>query len=198
MLVTDRARCGGRALPDVVREAVAAGLRLVHLREPDLSPEERRRLAVALLAVLGAGGELLVGRDAALARGLGRPLHLPAAAPLPDLTGIPAHGRSAHGPAEFARARDEGAAWGIVGTIYATASKPGRVPGGPALVAAAVAAAPGVRWYAIGGIEPSGVAAVMGAGAHGVAVSGAILAAPDPGASTLRLLAAIEEAPALH
>ena len=198
MLVTDRARCAGRALVAVVQQAAAAGLRLVVLREPDLSTGERRALAGELLDVLGPQGTLLLGRDAALARELGLPLHLPAAAPLPDLTGIPAHGRSAHDPAELERARWERAAWGIVGTIYATASKPGRPPAGPALVADAVAVAPRVPWYAIGGIEPARVGPVLAAGAHGVAVTGAILSSPQPGDATLRLLAAIEEAPALH
>ena len=68
-----------------------------------------------------------------------------------------------------------------------TRSKPGREPGGLALVRAVVEA---VRLpiIAIGGIDERNVAAVIGAGAYGVAVMSAILCAPAPAVVVARLL----------
>ena len=63
-------------------------------------------------------------------------------------------------------------------------------PIGPAGVAA-VAAAVAVPVIAIGGVTPERVAELIDNGAHGVAVVGAVGAAPDPGAATGRFLAAL-------
>jgi thiamine-phosphate pyrophosphorylase len=52
-----------------------------------------------------------------------------------------------------------------------------------------VAAVASVPMVAIGGIDPTNVASVCAAGAHGVAVIRAILAATDPAAATRTLLA---------
>jgi len=54
-----------------------------------------------------------------------------------------------------------------------------------------VAAVASVPMIAIGGIDPTNVASVCAAGAHGVAVIRAILGATDPAAATRTLLAAL-------
>lgn len=84
------------------------------------------------------------------------------------------------------RAAAAGAAYAGFGPVFATTSKAG-LP--PALGVPAVAAASGVLpLVAIGGIEPGRVRPVVDAGAHGVAVIGAIWRAPDPVAAAKELV----------
>lgn len=75
-----------------------------------------------------------------------------------------------------------------VGPVFGTASKAGLPrPFGPDGLRA-VTAAVGVPVIAIAGITRDRVGAVLAAGAHGVAVIGAVADAPDPGAATRALL----------
>ncbi|MGN6810000.1 MAG: thiamine phosphate synthase, partial [Thermomicrobiales bacterium] len=99
-------------------------------------------------------------------------------------------GRSAHSVAEAQAAEQAGADYVILGTIFATASKPGREPAGLALVEA-TAQAVRLPVIAIGGIDEQNVAAVIGAGAWGVAVMSAILRAPAPAVAAERLQAIV-------
>jgi len=101
-------------------------------------------------------------------------------------------GRSVHSVAEARIAEAEGANYVILGTIFATASKPGRDPTGLTLVAE-VAAATALPIIAIGGITEANVAATLRAGAWGVAVMSTILTAPDPAPAVARLRQIIEE-----
>jgi thiamine-phosphate pyrophosphorylase len=87
---------------------------------------------------------------------------------------------------EVERAAAAGAAYAGFGPVFATSSKAG-LP--PALGVPAVAAASGVLpLVAIGGIETGRVRPVVHAGAHGVAVIGAIWRAPDPVAAAKELV----------
>jgi thiamine-phosphate pyrophosphorylase len=70
----------------------------------------------------------------------------------------------------------------LVGTIYASASHPGRPPVGLDALRAAVRRA-GRPVIAIGGVVPARVAELLGAGAHGAAVLRAVWDAPDPAAA---------------
>jgi thiamine-phosphate pyrophosphorylase len=80
--------------------------------------------------------------------------------------------------ASVERARADGAAYAGFGPVYATSSKVGLpAPLGPDAVAAASGVLP---LLAIGGITVDRVAQVIGAGAHGIAVLGAIWREPDP------------------
>jgi thiamine-phosphate diphosphorylase len=98
-------------------------------------------------------------------------------------------GYSAHAAAEAAAARRWGADFVFMGPVYATPSHP--TPGaGPALVAAAGAAAPIV---AIGGITPERVREVVAAGAAGIAVRSGVWAAADPVAAVVAFLRALDE-----
>ncbi len=84
------------------------------------------------------------------------------------------------------RAAAAGAAYAGFGPVFATTSKVG-LP--PALGVPAVAAASGVLpLMAIGGIAAGRVRPVLDAGAHGVAVIGAIWRAPDPVAAAKELV----------
>lgn len=198
MLVTDRRRAR-RALPELVRAAVAGGVDAVQVREPDLAPAALRALARELREVIGGRAALLINREAALAAELGAGVHLPEAGP--DAGDVrrqigPAAllGRSVHSAAAAAGAT--GVDYLLAGHVFATVSKPGRPPLGLDGLAAIVAASP-VKVLAIGGITVERVAATIAAGAAGIAVIGAISAAADPGRAAGELRAAIDQALAL-
>lgn len=98
-------------------------------------------------------------------------------------------GVSVHGPREAARAARDGANYLLVGTIFPSASHPGRPGAGPARVAACRDA--GAPVVAVGGVTPKRVPAVLGAGAHGVAVLGGVWSAGDPLQAAARYLDAL-------
>lgn len=99
-------------------------------------------------------------------------------------------GVSAHGPAGVRRAGRAGANWVLLGTIFPTPSHPDRPGAGLARVAACRDAGPPL--IAIGGITPARAAAVLGAGAHGVAALRGIWEADEPAAAAARYLAAMD------
>jgi thiamine-phosphate pyrophosphorylase len=180
MLVTDRRETGGRDLVDVVEAAVAGGVGLVQVRERDLADAEIEALLGRILDRLrGTDARLLVNGRPTVAGALGIGLHLPAAAP-PILARPALWGRSAHDEDEAWRAQAEGVSYVVAGPIFPTGSKPGHPGAGLALLSRLdriVAPAP---IFAVGGLTPDRVGAVLAAGAHGVAVRSAIVAAVDP------------------
>lgn len=195
-LVTDRHACAGRALAEVVAAAVRGGLRLVQLRERDWPAAELLAVARALKGLAPALRLVVNDRvdvaSVAEADGVQLPEHgLPVAAARQLLGANRLIGRSVHSVAAAREAAREGADYVVLGTIFATSSKPGRVPAGLGLVEE-VSRAVTLPVIAIGGIVEENVATVLRAGAYGVAVRAAILGAPDPRAATARLLAAIE------
>jgi thiamine-phosphate pyrophosphorylase len=90
-------------------------------------------------------------------------------------------------------ARDDGADYVAVGSMYATATKPDFELVGPSLVRK-LRPQIGVPLIGIGGITPDNVGHVIRAGADGVAVISAVCAAPDPMVATRRLLEAVRTA----
>jgi thiamine-phosphate pyrophosphorylase len=195
-LITNRTLCRDRSQTAIVAESAAAGVGAVQLREKDLDLPALVHEAAALLAVLGAT-PLIVNGSPAVALSVGAAgVHLPGTDGSIDaareLLGAAALiGRSVHSVEEALAAAAEGADYLILGTIFATASKPGRAPAGLALVRD-VAAATTVPIIAIGGIDRTNTPAVIGAGAWGIATMSGILAAPDPAHAARELVAAIE------
>jgi thiamine-phosphate pyrophosphorylase len=102
-------------------------------------------------------------------------------------------GVSTHSVAQARAARDDGADYVAVGSMFATATKPDFELVGPALVRS-LRADIRVPLVAIGGITHENVAEVIRAGADGVAVISAVCAAPDPTAATRRFLELIRSA----
>jgi thiamine-phosphate pyrophosphorylase len=94
-------------------------------------------------------------------------------------------GLSTHSPAQIDAAA--GVDYIGVGPVNATPTKPGRPAVGLELVQYASVHAQ-VPFFAIGGIDPSNVAAVRAAGAQRVAVVRALVDAEDPGAAARALL----------
>lgn len=204
ILVTDRQQAAGRDVVDVVEAALAAlppASALVQLREKDLPARDLYALARRLLEVIhrqrcqllindridvalaaGADGVHLPerGLPIAVARRLGRPGSF--------IVGVSVHGADAAGAA----ARD-GADLVVCGPVWETPSKRdlGEPLGEAALGQAKKAMVGGsaaARLYAIGGVTgPERAEAAVRAGAHGVAVVRAIVAAADPGASARAL-----------
>jgi len=103
-------------------------------------------------------------------------------------------GRSVHDAPGAARASAAGADWLLFGHVFATASKPGLPPAGSAGLASACRAAT-CPVLAIGGITAATARAAIAAGAHGVAVIGAVATAPDPAAAVKALVQELREVP---
>ena len=102
-------------------------------------------------------------------------------------------GVSTHSVEQARAARDAGADYVAIGSMFPTGSKAGFRLVGPALIRA-VRAEIAAPLIGIGGITPDNVAEVIRAGADGVAVIAAVGAAPDPGAATTTFLQAIAAA----
>ncbi len=197
-LVTDRRR-SRIPLDAAVERAVAGGVNLVELREKDLPADELLALARRLRAVTRGRALLVVNDrvDVALVSGADG-AHLPE-------RGLPVRearallgagrlvGRSVHSVVSAVDAERDGADYAILGTIYATSSKPGVSPAGIGLVAEA-ARATRLPLLAIGGVTAERAPEVMAAGAWGVAVISAVLDADDPASAARRLRAALDSA----
>lgn len=184
LLLTDRRACA-QPLPEVVRAAVDGGARTVVLREKDLPPVIRARLADELRAVLGDGLLVLAGTSVPAPA-----MHLAAADTVPEPRPT-LLGRSCHDAAELEEAR--GCDWVTVSPVWETVSKPGYGPAlGPEGLAALLPGAP--RAYALGGVDGPGRAAqCRAAGAYGVAVLGAVMHAERPDRVVADLLSALED-----
>lgn len=195
LLHTDR-RCAqsrGRSLVSTVAAAVDAGARALLLREKDLPHPQRDRLGQALVDLLAPVGGVLIAASTPIPGAGG--VHLAeadaAAAGPPGLL----VGRSCHDAAGLARAAAEGCSYATVSPVFPTPSKPGY---GPALGLAGLqelAGGCGLPVYALGGVTPGRVADCRRAGAAGVAVMGAVMAAADPAAEVRALLAEWHQAP---
>jgi len=102
-------------------------------------------------------------------------------------------GVSTHDESQARRARDDGADYVAVGSMFPTGSKTGFRLVGPDLLRRV---RPEIRvpLVAIGGITVDNVAEVIRAGADAVAVISAVCASPDPAAAARRFLETIRAA----
>jgi thiamine-phosphate pyrophosphorylase len=199
-LITDRT-ASRRHPADVVEECLTAGLRAVQLREKDLPVRELLALADELRETTRRhGARLLVNdrADVALAAGADGVQRTHSSLPVSALRGItPAGflvGASVHSEGEAREAVAQGADFVVFGPVYDTPSK--RRYGPPQGLAALEAAARAVDRpvLAVGGLTPARVSEVLEAGAAGVAVIGAIYAAPRPADATKAFLDALGRA----
>jgi thiamine-phosphate pyrophosphorylase len=199
-LITDRA-AAPRPPADVVEECLAAGLRAVQLREKDLEARDLLALADTLREATRRHGARLIVNDrtdvalAASADGVQRThASLPVAA-LREIT-PPGFlvGASVHSEAEAREAAAQDADFIVFGPVYETASK--RRYGPPQGLARLEAVARSVDRpvLAVGGLTPERVPEVLGAGAAGVAVIGAVYAAARPADATKAFLDALGRA----
>ena len=199
LLITDRARLRGRAIEEVVSQAIDGGVNAVQLREKDLPGGDLYDLAITLRAVTRGRALLLVNDrlDVALAAGADG-VHLPErSVPLRKVRDFAGEaclvGRSVHSVDSAIEAERAGADYLIAGNVYETASKPGAPAAGVELVRA-VAGAVRVPVLAVGGITAGRVPDIIAAGADGIAVIAAILDPADPTVAARALRAALDEA----
>lgn len=190
--------------PLVVAEAaLAAGARLIQVRPEDhYDDREAHDLAAELMALCERyGATCLINDRVHISQAVGaHGVHLGARdLPIDAARRILAPGAIIGGtcrePEAARAARRAGATYLGVGPVWATTTKTG-LPTPIGLEGlAAVCAAVDLPVIAIGGITASRAAECRAAGAHGVAVVGAIAAAEDPAAATAELLAALDETP---
>lgn len=199
-LVTDPELGGGRSVVELVENAVQGGVTLVQLRDKAAEGRAMLEQARALKRLLDPLDVPLIVNDrvdVAAAAGAGCHLgqtDLPAAAARALLGPEPILGVSID-QAKQARAVDpEDVDYVAYGPFAATASKPdaGRAIGAAGL--AAVRQLTALPLVAIGGLDADNLGAAIQAGADGIAVVSAIMAAPDPEAASRTLRAAIEAA----
>jgi len=202
-LVTDPRLTGGKDFFETVEAAVKGGASLVQLRDPDAGTRELVGIARRLKALLEPHGVPLIVNDridVALAAGA-EGVHIGQS----DMDGEDARrlvgpnlilGISVGSAAEHAASRQAllVADYIGVGPVYATGTKPdaGEAIGTAGL--SAVASAIDLPAVAIGGIAAGNAGACIAAGADGVAVVSAIMAAPDPQAAAAALLQEVSEA----
>lgn len=195
-LITDRRQAKDGDILAAVAAALDGGVRAVQLREKDLGGRELFRLAEAMRRLTARyKARLLVNDrvDVAYAAGADG-VHLGGGSiPVGEartLLGTRALiGRSAHGLGELAAAERDGADFATFGPVYATPSKAAYgPPAGVAALAAACARAT-VPVFALGGVGPGNMTETLKAGAFGIAVISAVVAAADPRAAALELTA---------
>ncbi|HEY3107800.1 MAG TPA: thiamine phosphate synthase [Chloroflexota bacterium] len=176
----------------LIAAAVDGGVDAVHLRDHAATAADLLARARAIKALLGRRAQLVVNDrlDVALAADadaaqLGhRSLPLPSARRVAPALPL---GASIHSLAEAALAAD----FFLLGTIFASRSHPGQPGAGLALIEQ-VARATRQPVVAIGGIDAGRARACRAAGAHGVAVISAVVAAPDPGAAAAAIRRELE------
>ncbi|HYH20435.1 MAG TPA: thiamine phosphate synthase [Azospirillum sp.] len=192
LLITDRHQAA-LPLPEVAERAFAAGLRWLSLRDKDLAHAERAALARALVERARPwGASVTVHGDPELARAVeASGAHLPdggdAVAARALLGARAMIGVSAHDRAGVERAAAQGADYVTLSPVFPSPSKPGYGPPLGLDGFARIAAGAPLPVLALGGIDAGNAAAVLAAGAAGVAVMGALLRA-DVEEATARLL----------
>ena len=186
-LVTDRSLSKGRTTLDVVRQAVAGGVTCVQLREKHCSTREFMDQARALQPLLKDQRIPLIINDrldVALAVGADG-IHLGqqdmALADARKIVGqTMVIGISAESVADAIRAEQQGADYIGVSPVFATPTKTDTAEAlgleGIQKIRRAVA----IPIVGIGGVNQRSAAAVLGAGADGIAVVSAIVSADDP------------------
>ena len=187
--ISDGARASGaRPLRDVIEAAARGGAQAVLLRERALGARELGALCDALAPLREKGLRVFVSRrlDQALALGAdgvqltadGVPVAQARAWLARVAPGGLTLGYSAHSLAEAADVAAQGADYAMLSPIFATDSKPGAASLGLEELARASRALP-IPVVALGGLTPARAAAVLRAGAHGVAAASGIGAARD-------------------
>lgn len=196
--VTDSSWLDGRALEDVVAQAIAGGATFVQLREKCCSHEQRCALARRVLAVCRtAGVPFIIDDDVECAYEVGADgVHVgqsdTACAAARALLGPDAIVGVSVQTAEQARSAVEaGADYLGVGAVFSTGTKADAVLVGVAGLAD-ICASSSLPVVAIGGITAENAGGLADTGASGVAVVSAIFASSDPAQATRELKASVD------
>lgn len=183
----------GRSSLEILDCVLAAGVKIVQLREKNLPMREKYELALAFRRKTSEAGALFIVNDqidlalAVDADGvhLGQddfPL-IPARRLAPELI----LGRSTHSPAQALDAERDGADYVNIGPIYATGTKPEhQVFLGPQIIAE-IASRLRIPFTVMGGIKETNLQPVLDAGARHIAVVTAVSQADDVTGAARRL-----------
>ena len=194
-LVTSQALSGGRSTEEIVKLALAGGVRLVQLREKDMAFPQLLKLAEKIRAMTKKAGALLIINDRldlALAVGadgvhLGQDdLPVTGARKIaPDLI----IGASTHSLKEARAAQKAGASYVNIGPIFPTKTKKWneKFIGIPKMKA--IASKIKVPFTVMGGIKADHIPDLVKAGAKTIAVVTAVTAADNPQKAVKQLLA---------
>lgn len=195
-LITDRLRLpAGRQLLDEIEELLQAGVRMLQLREKDLSAADLLPLAKDLRELTSNYNCALLINDrvdialAVDADGVHLGEHsMPSAAARKLLGPNKLIGVSTHSSAEIYTAAKQGADFVTFGPVFYTPSKAayGEPVGLEKLQQAC--AKPSIPIYGLGGIKPDNCAAVTQSGAHGIALISALFNADSPRSTCQTLL----------
>ncbi len=191
-VVLTTAFCAGRTALDILDQTLAAGVKLVQMREKELGGRALFELAQEFRQRTLAAGALLIIDDrldialAAAADGvhLGQE-DLPvgaARAIAPELI----IGASTHSLEEALAAEAAGASYVNIGPIFATQTKPTATPLGPEALGR-IAPRLRIPWTTMGGITAANIGQVVAQGARHPAVMSAVTAAAAPQAAALEL-----------
>mgnify|MGYP001091425290 CR=1 FL=1 len=198
-LITDRHQVpSGRDFYGVLEELLAAGVKLVQLRERDLPADELYAMAKKVREMTLRHQGLLVINDrvdvalAVAADGVHlRRTSLPADAVRKILGSTRLIGVSTHSEEEIAGAAQQGADFVTFGPVYFTRSKAAYgFPKGLSDLQKACQSNP-LPVYALGGINVTNTPATLVTGVHGIAVISTLMAAANPAATCRKLLAAL-------
>lgn len=186
----DTAYLRGRAPELVAQQLCDGGSDLIQLRAKNSSPDEIRRMALAILPITQrANVGLVVNDHPEIAAEVGAELcHLGQedffdsgkkhAGEVKIQNSKFKIGLSTHAPDQAERALAAGPAYIAIGPVYATGTKPAAKPVTLEYVRWA-AAHVSVPWFAIGGINLDNLGDVLAVGARRICVVSAILNAPD-------------------
>jgi thiamine-phosphate pyrophosphorylase len=196
-VVTSGTLVEGRGHLDVAEAALRGGAGAIQLRAPELEDDALFSLATVVADRCAASGALFVVNDrpGVAARVEGAGAHVGQG---DDPTGARARLGEGRVLGITVSSVDQAHAAAAAGgdylgvTVWSTGTKPEAEPGGLDAIGAIVEAT-GLPVVGIGGIDASNAARVLAAGAVGVAVVSAVVAAPDPVAATAELCAAVQE-----
>src|SRR6266851_3453787 len=190
-VVTDRQQTAGRTLEEVVTAAARGGAGAIQLREKDLSARDLYALGARVQAAISPYGVPLLINDrldvalALDAAGVHLAGHsLPTAAARRVLGAGKLLGVSTHSVEEACCAAKDGADFIVFGPVFTTPSKVAYGPPQGLQLLTTVVRAVSIPVIAIGGIDHTNLPQVVHAGAYGVAMIRAVLAAPDPSKAT--------------
>ena len=202
-LVTDLGLFGHDVprLTDAVSRAVDGGVNMVQVRDPDLDEAKFGVLVRKIAVSVGDRAIVIVNpsrRRIPLIEDInGVQLAENAAMKVSEVRdifgGSSLVGRSVHSIEGAVAARSADANYLILGTIFPSASHPGGQWHGTDIITE-VSAGTGLPVIGIGGIDVENAAAVMKAGATGVAVVRSILGAADPRIAARQLRENLEDA----
>ena len=154
-------------------QAFAAGVRLFQVRDKELPPEPRARLAQQLIRLARpSGAKVLINTDIDLAQSLGADgIHLPAPLLMSQKTrpDVPWVGASCHRPEELIQAAAINVDFVVLGSVLPTPTHPNTTPLGWEHFAQLIIDAP-MPVFALGGIRPGMLDLAQQNNAHGVAL----------------------------